>query len=128
MKIYFVAIAVLIYFVYSRNVELTEVGSENVLTYTPIMCQRNDNVETLEVTSNCKTHHSVSIIGFNILSEARTVELYSEVDGYLLTVKGQKLVIDESINEGIELPVLYCCKAKLDESIDSVILKVYVVH
>ncbi|KAL4231938.1 hypothetical protein ACF0H5_009514 [Mactra antiquata] len=108
------------------SVDAIDSSAENVLTHSHITYQRGESLNDLEITCQCKNHNGVSVIGFNIISEARTIEVYSSMDGYLLTVKGDNYLVDDhtrEINNGENFPELYCCKAKLENSAENITFK-----
>ncbi|XP_060603651.1 uncharacterized protein LOC132756568 [Ruditapes philippinarum] len=69
-----------------------------------ITCNRCEHSCSLEISCECKPHHGVSIVGLIVRSQARTLELYSNSDGYLQTARGKKVHEDG----------IFCCTSKLE--------------
>ena len=74
----------------------------------------------------CKPHCNVTILGVSIVSEARTVECYSKVDGYICSMRGDVMESGSCTREGGEDEggVLYHCHLKLTEQLPQITFKV----
>lgn len=79
-----------------------------------ITCWRNEHSCALEMSCVCKPHDGVSFIGVEVKSQVHTLELYSNTDGYLQTVKGSR-----------EEDGSFYCKAKLEKSVEHLNIKVH---
>ncbi|XP_045189432.2 uncharacterized protein LOC123546876 [Mercenaria mercenaria] len=78
-----------------------------------ITCTRNEHSCTLELGCMCKPHHGVSIVGVKVRSQAQTIELYSDIDGYLQTARCKTTDEDGS----------FCCTAKLENPVNKLDMK-----
>lgn len=78
-----------------------------------ITFRRNEHSCALEISCVCKPHNGISIIGVEVRSQVHMIELYSDTDGYLQTIKGSKKEEDGS----------FCCKAKLEKAVDQLNMK-----
>jgi hypothetical protein len=79
-----------------------------------ITCNRCEHSCSLEISCECKPHHGVSIVGLIVRSQARTLELYSNSDGYLQTARGKKVHEDG----------IFCCTSKLETPVTQINIKV----
>lgn len=77
----------------------------------------------LEINCSCKPHLNFTIIGVEIISEARTFECYSSRDGYLKSCKGRELKGEERASSAGEA-TLYAACVKFDDPVLDVQIKV----
>lgn len=83
----------------------------------------NGESQNLEINCWCTPHLNVSILGLEIVTDIRTVELYSNIGGYLKTGRGTKLDTIENEYGNVERTLYYCC-LKLDDTVNDLTLKV----
>lgn len=82
-----------------------------------------DTPDHLEVKCCCSPHLNVSIFGLEVVSEIRTLELYSDCDGYLKSCKGIQLQKCDAECEETEENFYRCC-VKLDDAVNDLVIKV----
>ncbi|CAG5133448.1 unnamed protein product [Candidula unifasciata] len=61
---------------------------------------------------SCRDHNFTLINGITIISESRTLEVSNDTDGYISTIRGQKINGDSANSDSY----LYVCKSNFEES------------
>ena len=77
-----------------------------------------------ELTVTCKPHYNVRILGICIVTEARTVECYSKMDGYLESSRGVPI---DLCDDGEVDKKLYHSRLKLESPMSEVTFKVLLI-
>lgn len=70
--------------------------------------------EACTVTLTCKPQYHVSICGLHVYSQAGLMEIYDASEGYLKTVRGQRVRVMGDDEGGEETEVVYRCRSSLD--------------
>lgn len=102
--------------------DITEEGTKSFESNT-ITCTRNCHSCALEINCTCKPHYNLSVVGIEIISEVRTIELYSDNEGYLQTARGSR-IREKPGEEGTccDHEAFYC-SIKLEKSTEQISLK-----
>ncbi|XP_061184803.1 ATPase PAAT-like [Saccostrea echinata] len=70
--------------------------------------------EVCTMTLTCKPQYHISICGLHVYSQARLVEIYDASEGYLKTVRGQRMRMMGDDEGGEDSEVVYKCRTSLD--------------
>ncbi|XP_062601464.1 uncharacterized protein LOC134263169 isoform X2 [Saccostrea cucullata] len=70
--------------------------------------------EVCTVTLTCKPQYHISICGLHVFSQARLMEIYDASEGYLKTVRGQRVRMMGDDEGGEDSEVVYKCRTSLD--------------
>ncbi|XP_056005649.1 uncharacterized protein LOC125657811 isoform X2 [Ostrea edulis] len=75
---------------------------------------RVEGEEVCSMTLTCKPQYHISICGLHVYSQARLMEIYDASEGYLKTVRGQRMRVTEDEEGGEESEIVNRCRTSLD--------------
>lgn len=87
-----------------------DLNPKNCLTLTRVEGEE----EACTVTLTCKPQYHVSICGLHVYSQAGLMEIYDTSEGYLKTVRGQRVRMMGDDEGGEETEVVFRCRSSLD--------------
>lgn len=87
-----------------------DLNPKNCLTLTRVEGEE----EACTVTLTCKPQYHVSICGLHVYSQAGLMEIYDASEGYLKTVRGQRVRMMGDDEGGEETEVVFRCRSSLD--------------
>ncbi|XP_052225440.1 uncharacterized protein LOC127841000 isoform X2 [Dreissena polymorpha] len=96
--------------------------SNKLAGLTPLTFRQEPSQTHLEINCSCMPNLNFTIIGVEIISEARTFECYSSRDGYLKSCKGRELKGEERATSA-GAATLYAACVKFDDPVSDVQIK-----
>lgn len=87
-----------------------DLNPKNCLTLTRVEGEE----EACTITLTCKPQYHVSICGLHVYSQAGLMEIYDTSEGYLKTVRGQRVRMMGDDEGGEETEVVFRCRSSLD--------------